>query len=281
MQKCKETEEAAAAAAAGLKLKLDSESALEPEPELDQLQKQEQATVAIDLNAVGGDEAGAFHVHYTLANGQCEQPVTMHELALKLAHSDVDWQTLVWSPGMAHWAPLEECLGHEAWADQLQDYLQLAIEQASQDGDTELVVGPVEPQPAGTTTVAAEEDGDEDSDEDRETDSEDDSSASGRLATTVAQTEPEPEASPSLSVGAVPPRTSTQTELMKEFLDNRGLTAYHDLFLDRKGANCRAYSSVCVCVCVCECVPSCHSSYSHSTQRLPHSSYSHLIKCLI
>ena len=156
IQKCTEADEAAAAAG----LKLDPEPELEPEPELkpqmDQLQKQEQATAAIDLNAGGGDEAGVFHVHYTSANGQCEQPVTMRELALKLAHSDVDWQTLVWSPGMAHWAPLEECLGHEAWADQLEDYLQLAIEQASQDDDTELVVGAVEPQPVGTTTVAAE-----------------------------------------------------------------------------------------------------------------------------
>ena len=93
----------------------------------------------------------------------------------------------------------------------------------------------------------------EDSEKDTEEDSEEDSSASGRPATNVVHTtpapapapEPEPkmEVSPSQSVDATPARTSTQTELMKEYLDNRGLTAYHDLFLDRKGANCSAYSS--------------------------------------
>ena len=93
--------------------------------------------------------------YYAAANGQCEQPVTMRELALKLACHDVDWQTRVWSPGMAHWATFEDCLHNEAWADQLQQYLD-AIEQASQDDDTELVVEPVEPQPVCTTTVAAE-----------------------------------------------------------------------------------------------------------------------------
>lgn len=104
-----------------------------------------------------------------------------------------------------------------------------------------------------STDMSDFEPDEEDSEKDTEEDSEEDSSASGRPATNVVHTtpapapapEPEPkmEVSPSQSVDATPARTSTQTELMKEYLDNRGLTAYHDLFLDRKGANCSAYSS--------------------------------------
>ena len=94
----------------------------EPQPR-DQLPTQEEK---------GG---GEYLVHYAAPGGQCEQSVTMRELASKLAHGDIDWQTLVWSPGMSQWTALEECLGHESWADQLEDYLQLLHDESEPEQD--------------------------------------------------------------------------------------------------------------------------------------------------
>jgi hypothetical protein len=102
--------------------------------ELDQVRANPSVRVAQHGHNGGGeDEFSAITVHYSATDGPCEEPVTLRVLATKLALAEIEWDTLVWSRGMGEWAKLEDCLGHEAWGEQLEEYFDELIEEAAPD----------------------------------------------------------------------------------------------------------------------------------------------------